>query len=65
MNLESWASLADDPDPCSDLGYEMEELKVIEAAANAKYIFLPEDESHLADEEFIIIDTDSLRDLVP
>lgn len=65
MNLESWASLPDDPDPCADLGYEIEELKMIEAAATSKCIFLPEDESHLADAEFIIIDADALRELEP
>lgn len=65
MTPESWKSLPNDPDPCTDLGYEIEELKMIEAAASSKCIFLPEDEGHLADEEFIIIDTDALRELVP
>jgi hypothetical protein len=65
MNLETWKELPDDPDPCSDLGYEMEELKVIESEADSQFIFLPEDETHLDEEEFIIVDGDSLRELTP
>jgi len=65
MNLETWKSVPDDPDPCSELGYEMEELKVIESATDSQFIFLPEDESHLDEEEFIIIESEALRDLEP
>jgi len=60
MNVEEWKSVSDDPDPRSDLGYEMEELKVIESAADSQFIFLPENETHLDEEEFIIVDEDSL-----
>ena len=60
MNVEEWKSVSDDPDPRSDLGYEMEELKVIESAADSQFIFLPENEAHLDEEEFIIVDEDSL-----
>jgi hypothetical protein len=65
MNVEEWRSVPDDPDPCSDLGYEMEELKVIESATNAQFIFLPENERHLDAEEFIIVHGDSLCELEP
>jgi len=63
MNAEEWQSVPDDPDPCSDLGYEMEELKVIESETNSQYIFLPEDEQHLDEEEFIIVHSDALCQL--
>lgn len=65
MNVEEWKAVPDDPDPCSDLGYEMDELKIIESATNSQYIFLPEEEAHLDEEEFIIADGDDLVELEP
>lgn len=60
---QTWETVPDDPDPEEDLGYEMEELTVIESATDSKYIFLPADESQLGDEEFIVAEGDVLCDL--
>lgn len=65
MNAEEWEAVPDDPDPCSDLGYEMDELKIIKSETNSKYIFLPEKEAHLDEEEFIIADGEDLVELDP
>lgn len=58
-----WEDLPDDPHPADDLGYEMEELTVIESATDSKYIFLPADESQLGEEEFIVVSESGLCEL--
>lgn len=58
-----WADIPDDPHPQEDLGYEMEELTVIESATDSKFIFLPADESQLGEEEFIVVSEQALCDL--
>ena len=64
MREESkWDDLPTDPDPAADLGYEMEELTVIESTTDSKYIFLPADEAQLADEEFIVVSENTLCEL--
>jgi hypothetical protein len=63
MTSEEWEEVATDPDWESDLGYEMEELTVVKSSTDSQLIFLPEHESQLGEEEFIVVDSDSLRDL--
>jgi len=63
MSSEEWKEVPTDPDPESDLGYEMEELTVVKSSTDSQLIFLPEHESQLGEEEFIVIHSDSLRDL--
>lgn len=63
MDAEEWQSVPEDPDPESDLGYELEELTVVESSVGSQYIFLPEHEVQLGDEEFIVVEEDSLWDL--
>ena len=60
---QEWERVSDDPDPETDLGYQMEELTVIESATDSKYIFLPADESQLGDEEFIVVGEQTLSEL--
>lgn len=64
-NQHGWGDVPEDPDPNRDLGYEIEELTVIESSADARYIFLPEHDSQFRDEEFIVVDEASLRTLDP
>lgn len=58
-----WEQVPVDPDPHENLGYEIEELTVIESEANDQYVFLPAEESHLLEEEFIVATADVLVDL--
>ena len=58
-----WGAVPDDPHPEDHLGYEMEELTVIESATDSKYIFLPADESQLGEEEFIVVGEKTLTKL--
>lgn len=52
---EAWADAADDPDPNSDLGYDLQPLTVIHVEDNGeKYMFLPGTEEYLEDDEFIV-----------
>jgi len=63
MLTNEWDDVPDDPDPRENLGYEMEELTVIQSETDGKYVFLPEEESHLMEEAFIVVHPDSLAEL--
>lgn len=59
-----WEEVASDPDPAADLGYEYGPLSVVSVEeGEEKYIFLPREEEHLTDAEFMIADGRSVRDL--
>ena len=58
-----WEQVPEDPDPHENLGYELEELTVIESETNDQYVFLPSEESHLLEEAFIVATADALVDL--
>jgi len=58
-----WEHVPVDPDPHENLGYEIEELTVIESETNDQYVFLPAEESHLLEEAFIVATADALVDL--
>lgn len=56
---ETWETAPTDPDPLTDLEYEYEPLTHIHVEeGNESYIFLPEEEQHLHDAEFIVASPD-------
>lgn len=60
-----WENQPDDPDPKRDLGYEILELRSVEARSGGEehLLFLPEDEEMLRSEAFIVADPDSVLQL--
>jgi len=58
-----WEQVPEDPDPHENLGYELEELTVIQSETNDQYVFLPAEESHLLEEAFIVAAADALVEL--
>ena len=65
MSDTEWQEVPEDPDPNQDLGYEIEELTVIESSADSQLIFLPEHDSQFKAEEFIVASESSLVTLEP
>lgn len=60
---EVWANVSSDPDPKGDLGYEIAELSIIHVEEGGeKYLFLPGEEEHLYDNEYIVASPDSVCD---
>lgn len=60
---DDWESVTDDPDP-EDLGYDLVDWEVVRANASAAdYVFLPPDETMLAEEAFIVVRDDAVCDL--
>lgn len=54
-----WDEVPTDPDPEADLGYRTEPLMVIDGPEQGdQLIFLPAEEAQLADDEFMVADTD-------
>jgi hypothetical protein len=52
----AWERAPEDPDPEADLGYEHEPLTAIHAEEDGeRYIFLPGEDDHLTDAEFLIM----------
>lgn len=61
---ENWGKVAPNPDPESDMGYEYDPLTVIHVEEGGeKYIFLPGEDDHLSDSEFIVADPSSVCNL--
>lgn len=61
---EVWEEVSSDPDPEADLGYEYGPLSLVSVEEDGpKFIFLPREEDHLTDSEFIIADSSWVRDL--
>lgn len=61
--LDAWESVPSNPAE-ADLGYANEPLTVIHVEEDEEqYIFLPGEEDHLTDTEFIIASPDSIQDL--
>ena len=60
-----WEGQPNDPDPERDLGYEILELRSVEARSGGKehLLFLPEDEEMLRSEAFIVADPDTVVQL--
>lgn len=60
----AWENAAADPDPADDLGYEHDPLTAIHVDEDREqYIFLPAEEAHLTDAEFIIVPPDDVHRL--
>lgn len=59
---EVWESAASDPDPNSDLGYELRQLEFTELQdeKGGKYMLLPREPDRLRGEEFVIVDPGSV-----
>lgn len=61
---EEIESLATDPDPYRDLGYQTTDWQRISAADGSdQLVFLPADEEQLLEDAFIIVPESDLRDL--
>lgn len=61
---EDWESVASNPDPNVDLGYELQSLTVIPVGEDdAQCMVLPEEDDHLADEEFMVANKGAICDL--
>ncbi|MBX0294048.1 hypothetical protein [Haloarcula nitratireducens] len=59
----NWDEVPDDPDPHENLGYELEELTVIQSETDDRYVFLPAEEDQLLEEAFIVADEEALVEL--
>jgi hypothetical protein len=60
----AWETVDVNPDPVDDLGYEHEPLTAIHVEEDEEqYIFLPGEDDHLTDAEFIIASPGSVREL--
>lgn len=61
---EVWDSVASNPDPNDDLGYELQALNVIAVGEeNEQCMVLPDDSDHLDNEEFMVAEPSAVRDL--
>lgn len=51
----TWDDVSPDPDPAIDLGYKYDPLTVVYIEEDGgQYIFLPKEDDHLFDSEFLI-----------
>lgn len=59
---DAWEEVASDPDPNTDLDYDLQPLTVVKLddRTGGKYMILPGTEDHLLDEEFIVADAGSI-----
>lgn len=64
VTKDTWESVSVNPDPVEDLGYEHEPLTAIHVEEDGeRYIFLPGEDDHLTDAEFLIASPNIVRDL--
>lgn len=57
----AWDEVSSDPDPATDLGYKYDRLTLVHVEEDGgQYIFLPKEDDHLFDSEFIIASEDSV-----
>lgn len=61
---EAWDSVPQDPEAASELGNDNDPLTLIHLEEDDRYIFLPNEENHLLDSEFIIADAESTTDVM-
>lgn len=60
-----WTSVPSDPDLEADLGYELGDLDVIETNnGSGQVLLLPQDEEDLRDECFVVVQEESLVNLI-
>jgi len=59
---EAWQDAPLDPDPNTDLDYEIKPLTVVKTgnSEGSTYMVLPGEEDHLTDEEFMVVDPGSV-----
>ena len=63
--VEEWKSVPTNPDLAEDFGYELHEIDVIETNnGSGQVLLLPNDESAIREESFIVAQADALVDLV-
>lgn len=61
---DAWKQVSPDPDPHLDLGYELKRLTVIHVEEGGeKYLFLPGEQEHIYDDEFIVATPESVSRL--
>lgn len=61
---EAWESVATNPDPNEDLGYDLQTLNVITVGDDDEQcMVLPDDADHLEDEEFMVAEPAAVYDL--
>jgi len=61
---EAWESIASNPDPNEDLGYDLQSLNVIAVGDDDEQcMVLPDDSDHLRDEEFMVAERAAVCDL--
>ena len=60
-----WWDVSSDPDPVSDLKYDIIDLDLISTSTNGRpqVLVLPTDEDLLREDAFMIVDEDSVYDL--
>lgn len=60
-----WQQVPSDPDLEADLGYELDDLDVIETNnGSGQVLMLPRDEEQLRDECFLVVQEESLVNLI-
>jgi hypothetical protein len=60
-----WAAVASDPDPKENLGYELSQWEEIPVEDDPdQVIFLPSNEEDIAEDAFIVSESDAICDLV-
>ncbi|TQQ79330.1 hypothetical protein EGH24_11915 [Halonotius terrestris] len=57
---EAWQDAPLDPDPNTDLDYEIKPLTIIKTGDGGHYMILPGEEDHLSDDEFMVADPGSV-----
>ena len=67
MMLEEtdWETVSDDPDPVSDLGYDIIDLDVVATSVEGRdqLLILPTDEDLLREDAFMVLDNSDICDL--
>lgn len=60
-----WWDVAEDPDPETDLDYELIDLDVIQTTANDRHqvLVLPTDEDLLREDAFMVVEESAVYDL--
>lgn len=59
---DAWEAVSANPNPATDLGYEYEPLTTVHAD-DGRCIFLPGEDDHLTDAEFLIAAPEDVRQL--
>lgn len=60
-----WRKVSDDPDPVTDLGYDIIDLDVVSTSVEGReqLLVLPTDEDLLREDAFMVIDDSDICDL--